>query len=188
MPEPQEPTMMDHEVDGIRELDNKLPRWWVWLFHLTTLFAVVYMLYYHVFDIGDLQAAQYERSVAAARGPAQEPAAAAAAVPDADEPSTEQTVLARGRSVFTANCVVCHGQNGEGLIGPNLCDDFWIHGPTYADSLHTIREGVPAKGMISWKTMLKPADITAVASYIYTLRGTTPPNAKAPEGQPAGGG
>ena len=187
--------ILDHEIDGIREMDNKLPRWWVWLFYLTTIFAVIYMVYFHVLDLGPLQAEKFEREMAAARGavavaaalPAGGEPGAAAVAPAVEEPSTDPAVLAQGKVIFTANCLVCHGQNAEGLIGPNMCDEFWIHGPTYADNLRIIREGVLAKGMISWKAVLKPADIQAVGSYMYSLRGSNPPNPKAPEGVKAGG-
>ena len=186
-------SILDHEIDGIRELDNKLPRWWVWLFYLTTIFAVIYMVYFHVLDVGPSQTRKYEQEMAAARGETEIAAvvppggtAVAAAPVAADEPSQDPAVLARGKDVFKINCALCHGQNAEGLIGPNLCDDSWIHGATFADNLHTIREGVLAKGMISWKAVLKPADIQAVGSYIYSLRGSNPPNPKAPEGVKAG--
>ncbi|HMP75855.1 MAG TPA: cbb3-type cytochrome c oxidase N-terminal domain-containing protein [Kiritimatiellia bacterium] len=176
----EENPMAGHEVDGISELDNRLPRWWVWLFNITIIFSVIYMLYFHVFNVGDLQAAQYEREMARARG-AVESAVVVADVSE-NEPSTDPKVLARGKALFNANCVVCHAADGGGGIGPNLTDDYYIHGSTFADELHVIREGVPAKGMIAWKTQLRPADIHAVASFIYTLRGTTPLQAKAPEG------
>lgn len=186
--------LMDHEVDGIHELDNKLPRWWVWLFILTSVFAAVYLVYYHVARVAPLQAQQYANEVAAAKAatapavtPGPEGAAAAPAVAAVEEPLTDEATLAKGKQIFTVNCVVCHGQKGEGLIGPNLCDDSWIHGPKFADNLHIIREGVPAKGMITWKNILKPEDILAVGSYIYTLRGSNPPNPKAPEGVKAEG-
>lgn len=182
--------LLDHEVDGIQELDNKLPRWWVWLFVLTTVFSAVYLVYYHVVDAGPLQAEMHANEVAAAKAattPPPAPEGAVAAAPVVEEPSADEAVLARGKQLFTVNCMVCHGPDGGGLIGPNLCDDSFIHGPTFADSLHIIREGVPAKGMITWKTVLKPDEIQAVGSYIYSLRGTTPANPKAPEGVKAEG-
>lgn len=173
--------MSGHEVDGISELDNRLPRWWVWLFNITIIFSVIYVLYFHVFNLGDLQVAAYDREMAKARG-VTEAAAVASSGPGDNEHSTDPAVLARGRTLFTANCAVCHAPDGGGLIGPNLTDDHFIHGPTFADEITVIREGVIAKGMIAWKTQLRPADIHAVASYVHTLRGTTPATAKAPEG------
>lgn len=177
--------MVGHEVDGINELDNRLPRWWVWLFNITILFSLVYMVFYHVIDAGDLQAAMYEKEMALAKGAPE--ATAAVAAPVTDVPSTDPDILAKGKALFAANCAVCHAPDGGGLIGPNFTDAYFIHGATFADSLHIIREGVPAKGMIPWKTTLRPDDIHAVASYIYTLRGTTPATAKAPEGVKAEG-
>ena len=176
--------LKDHVIDGISELDNKLPRWWVWLFHLSIVFGVFYLLYFHVAKVGPSQAKQYQQEMAAARG---EPEAAsteatATAAPAEETPSTDAAVLARGKQLFTMNCAVCHGQEAQGLIGPNLCDDSWLHGPLFADNLRTIREGVLAKGMIAWKAVLRPDDILAVGSYIYSLRGSNPPNPKAPEG------
>ncbi len=177
--------MAGHEVDGIQELDNRLPRWWVWLFNITIVFSVFYLLYFDVLKIGDSQAAQYEREMARARGDTGPSAVAAA--PQFDTPSTDPQVLARGRALYMSNCAVCHAPDGGGLIGPNLTDDYFIHGPTFADKMHVIREGVPAKGMISWKSQMRPADIHAVASFVDSLRGTTPAQAKAPEGVKADG-
>ncbi len=190
MSDPNEPNLMKHDADGITELDNQLPRWWVWLFALTTIYAVVYLAYFHVTKTGALSAAEYEREVAAAAGngvsrgmtivsPSDTPPAAPV------EPSTDPAVIAAGQVLFMKNCMVCHGPNGQGLIGPNMCDEYFIHGPTFTDAVRTITEGVPAKGMITWKTVLKPDEIQTVASFIWSLRGTTPPNPKAPEGEKA---
>jgi len=173
--------LLDHEADGIQELDNFLPRWWLWLFYITVVIFVVYMGYYHVFHVGDLPAEDYQKEVAAATGTA---LASATSAPSASaEPTLDEPTLAMGKTVFTTHCVVCHGQNGEGLVGPNMTDMYWLHGPAFADNVRTINEGVPIKGMISWRPILKPEEIHAVASYLWTLRGTTPPNPKAPEGE-----
>lgn len=183
-----DPLLMDHDADGIRELDNNLPRWWVWLFYLTIVFAVIYMCYYHVFRLGDLQAAEYDREWK--RGEAIK--AASVAKFEASlatlEPSKDPAILAQGRQIFLTLCAPCHRPDGGGLVGPNLCDDYWIHGSNFVDNLRTIMNGVPDKGMLTWKGVLKPTEIHAVASYIYTLRGTHPPNPKPPENQlqPAG--
>lgn len=181
----EEKPMEGHDVDGIQELDNRLPRWWVWLFNITIIFSVIYVLYFDVLKIGDSQAAQYEREMARARG--ETAATLASATVNFDEPSSDPKVLARGRALYQANCAVCHAADGGGGIGPNVTDDYFIHGPTFADKMRIIREGVPAKGMIAWKAQLRPADIHAVASFVHTLRGTTPAQAKAPEGVKAEG-
>lgn len=174
---------LHHEADGIKELDNLLPRWWVWLFWLCNVFGAAYLLYYHVFNAGDLQAAAYEREAKA--GDALKNAALAKFESSLAslEPSKDSAILARGATVFTTYCAPCHRPDGGGLVGPNLTDDYWIHGSTYGDSLKIIINGVPEKGMLSWRGVLKPDEIQAVASHIYTLRGTKPPNPKLPENQ-----
>ncbi len=180
-PDEKDPLLLDHDYDGIRELDNKLPRWWVWLFNLTTLFAVLYLLHYHVLHKGKLMAAQYQDEMrlgevikAKAMGDFETSMASL-------QPSKDATVLAAGKDTFMKLCAPCHRADGGGLVGPNLCDDYWIHGSNFVDNLRTIWNGVPAKGMVTWKGTLKPTTIYAAASYIYTLRGTKPPNPKPPE-------
>ena len=181
--EPKDPLLLDHEVDGIKELDNNLPRWWVWLFYLTMIFSVIYMTYYHVLRAGDLQAAEYARDFKQG----EELKSGVIAKFDSSlaslVPSTDPTMLAKGQQIFTTMCAPCHRADGGGLVGPNLCDDYWIHGSNFVDNLKTIVNGVPEKGMVTWRGMLKPSEIHAVASYIYTFRGTKPPNPKPPENQ-----
>jgi cytochrome c oxidase cbb3-type subunit 3 len=179
----KDPLLMDHDADGIRELDNNLPRWWVWMFNLCILFAVGYMLYFHVLKLGDLQAAQYIKE--SKEGNIVKAAALKAfedSLPTLT-PSTDPAIREHGHSIFLHNCAPCHRPDGGGLVGPNLCDDYWIHGPRFEDNLRTIVNGVPGKGMLTWRGVLKPGEIYAVASYIYTLRGTHPPNPKPPENQ-----
>ena len=189
----------EHEYDGITELDNQLPRWWLLLFYFTIAFGVVYFTHYHITGKGKLPIERYEESVAAAAEAAKEAAAeepgdtstggtTEAATPAATvftEPGTDEALLAAGKKIFDTLCFTCHAADGGGLVGPNMTDDYYIHGSTYADSIHVITEGVPAKGMIPWKSQLKPEQIHEVASYIWTLRGTTPKTPKAPEGKKA---
>jgi cytochrome c oxidase cbb3-type subunit III len=178
-----EPLLLDHDYDGIRELDNKLPRWWVWLFYGTILFAAGYLMYYHVFGMGDLMAAEYQKEMkqgAALKAAAMSQFEAGIATL---QPSTNPAVLAQGHAIFLRLCAPCHRADAGGLVGPNLTDDYWIHGSKFSDNVTTIWNGVPAKGMITWKNYLQPKEIVAVASYIYTLRGTHPPNPKPPENQ-----
>jgi cytochrome c oxidase cbb3-type subunit 3 len=177
----QDPLLMDHESDGIRELDNNLPRWWVWLFYLTIVFAFVYMAYYHVFRAGDLQAAEYDKEQKIGEAIKQASMAKFEASMASLPPSKDAGTLAQGQHVFLTYCAPCHRADGGGLVGPNLCDEYWIHGSNFVDNLRTIYNGVPEKGMLTWKGVLKPAEIHAVGSYIYTLRGTHPPNPKPPE-------
>ena len=179
--EKREVHVLEHDADGIQELDNLLPRWWVWLFWGCNIFAVAYMLYYHTFRMGDLQDAAYVKEAKAG----EELKVAALTQFEANltklEPSKEQAILARGSQVYTTYCAPCHRPDGGGLVGPNLTDDYWIHGASYHESLKTIINGVPEKGMLSWRGVLKPDEVQAVASFIYTLRGTQPPNAKPAE-------
>src|SRR5690606_34728765 len=139
--------------------------------------------YFHVFNMGDLQAAAYEKE---AKAGDQIKAAALARFEselDSLQPLTEQGTLGQGAQVYTTYCAPCHRADGGGLVGPNLTDSYWIHGETYGDSLKTIINGVPEKGMLSWRGVLKPNEIQAVASYVYTLRGSNPANPKPPENQ-----
>lgn len=174
----KDPLLLDHDADGIQELDNNLPRWWVWLFYLCILFSGVYLTYYHVLGKGDLQIAAYRREMTAGDAIKNAAQAQFEATLSSLAPSKNEALLARGGQVFLTYCSPCHRADGGGLVGPNLCDDYWIHGNTYADNLKVIINGVPEKGMLTWKGVLTPYDIQAVASYIYTLRGTTPPNPK----------
>ena len=173
--------LLEHEADGIKELDNLLPPWWVWLFNLTIFFAVAYMIYYHVARAGDLQAAEYTQEWK--RGEAIKSASIAKFESGIGmlTPSTDKEVLADGERLFINYCAPCHRADGGGLVGPNLCDGYWIHGSNYVDSVKTIINGFPAKGMLTWRGVLNPDQIQSVSSYIYTLRGTTPTNAKPAE-------
>jgi len=189
--DPKEPLLLDHDYDGIQELDNQLPRWWVWLFYITIIFSAVYLVYYHVTRTGDLSAAEYAKEMkageqikAAAMGKFETSIATL-------QPSTDAVSLEAGKQTYAKFCAPCHRADGGGLVGPNLTDDYWIHGSNYCDTVKIIWDGVPAKGMITWKTVLKPDEIQSVASYIYTLRGAKlatpgkPPENQAPA-KPAG--
>lgn len=182
--EKEEDIMLDHNYDGIKELDNSLPPWWVALFFVTSAFAVVYMGYFHITGKGLSSKEQYEAEVKTA-----EAAIAAFQAKQADKVDEANLVvldkpgdLSAGKTIFTTNCVACHGAMGEGGVGPNLTDKFWIHGGSITNIYQTIKNGVPEKGMISWKSQLRPADMHRVASYIMTLQGTNPPNPKEPQG------
>lgn len=182
--DPHGPLMQGHDADGIRELDNKLPRWWVWLFYLSIIFSAVYLLYYHVLGLGNLQVAEYEQEMKA--GAALKAAAMSkfeANIPTL-KPSTDSLTLGQGRQLYATLCAPCHRADGGGLVGPNLTDSYWIHGSNFSDNVTVIWNGVPAKGMVTWKNSLKPDQVYSVASYIYTLRGAklaTP--GKPPENQ-----
>ena len=179
-----EPNLLDHEYDGIRELDNKLPRWWVWLFYGTIIFAAIYLVNYHTrWGHGQLMAAEYQREMKIGDALKKEAMSKFESTISTLQPSKDQAVIAHGHDIFSKMCAPCHRADGGGLVGPNLCDDYWIHGSNFSDNVTTIWNGVSAKGMITWKNSLKPSEVYTVASYIYTLRGSHPPNPKPPENQ-----
>lgn len=181
--EKEKDIMFHHEFDGIQELDNRIPPWFSFLFYGTIIWGIIYMLVFHVFDDGQVQSKEYEAQV-------QQAAIEKEILIKSGVFINEETVaflndaatLAEGKEIFTKNCVTCHAADGGGLVGPNLTDDFWIHGGGIKNIFITIKNGVPAKGMISWQTQLDSKKMQAVASYIMTLHGTTPANPKAAEG------
>ncbi len=245
--------MLDHDYDGIKELDNDLPPWWLYLFYLSIVFAAIYMLHFHFLGTGDSSTTEYQKEInpdyvemkthspgygyhspwysddpeitpqllekfsyhvgdnvsfselilaAKRRATAEDLAVLDAAFPsddiiqpvakpaDAAQPAkptdlevlTDEASLAAGKAVYTANCLVCHGPEGQGGIGPNMTDKYWVHGGDINDIVHLINVGVPAKGMIPWNKTLSQTKIHQVASFIYGLEGTNPPNQKAAEG------
>lgn len=176
--------MMDHDYDGIKELDNELPPWWVGLFYVTVIFAVIYLLRFHVFD-GDNQVAEFEKEMIAAKEQVEEYKKTAPDMLTADQAvfSDDAAVLAEGKKIFDTNCAVCHKPDGGGAIGPNLTDDHWILGGGMKNVFNTISEGGrPGKGMVPWKTNFKPSEIEKIASYVLSLNGTTPAEGKPAEG------
>lgn len=183
--EEEEDIILDHNYDGIKELDNKLPPWWVYGFYLTIIFAVTYLLRYEVFD-GYNQAQEYEISVAEAKLQIEEYKRTAKGLVDAStvELLTEAGDLDAGKQIFMERCIVCHKEDGGGGIGPNLVDEYWILGGGINNVFNTISEGGrDGKGMVSWKTDLNPLEIAQVGSYILSLQGTIPNEPKAPEGK-----
>lgn len=175
---------LGHEYDGIRELDNRLPPWWVWLFNLTIIWAAAYLYVYHFSDLGMSQKEEYVAEMQEAEQ--QRLAYLARQTNTVDETNvtaiTEVADLDIGKEIYDINCATCHGFAGEGGVGPNLTDEYWVHGGGIQNIFKRIKYGVPDKGMIAWKAQIQPASIQKVASYILTLEGTDPPNAKAPEG------
>jgi cytochrome c oxidase cbb3-type subunit III len=169
-----------HEYDNIRELDNRLPLWWLWLFIITIVFAVVYVFIYDIIKVAQSQQDEYHKEMTDAGG------TKGSGVPGGAQASalTDEASLTAGKEIWVKYCKTCHLEFGQGQVGPNLCDTFAIHGCSYGEVLNTITIGVPEKGMISWKTMLTDDQITKVASFVMTLKGTNPPNPKPPQGEP----
>jgi cytochrome c oxidase cbb3-type subunit III len=176
--------LLDHNYDGIMELDNQLPPWWKYGFYVTIVIGVIYLFNYHVLGTGKLQIAEYNAEMAIAKEEK------TARMKNAAENITEASVvllkdagaLADGATIFKNNCVPCHGDKGQGIAGPNLTDEFWIHGGGIKNVFRTITDGVPGKVMISWKEKLTPTQIEKVASYVLSLQGTNPPGGLAPQG------
>ena len=177
--------ILDHNYDGIRELDNVLPPWWVYMFYVTILFGVVYLVRFHI--VGDYtQSIEYETEVAEAKIAIEEYKKTAKNLVDVNtvEVLTDASDLSAGEKIFTTNCVVCHMADGGGGIGPNLTDEYWILGGGIKNVFRTISEGGrDGKGMVAWKNSLKPVEMAQVASYLLQFQGTTAANPKAPEGE-----
>lgn len=170
-----------HEYDNIKELDNNLPKWWVWLFIITIVWSVAYVIIFDIAKVAPRQVQEWENEMAAA-GPSK--ASGAAAIDTNLVALSDQASLDAGRAIWIAQCKVCHLESGQGLVGPNLTDDFSLHGCKYWEIVRIITVGVPEKGMIAWNAQLSPAQIQQVASYTLSLKGTNPPNPKAPQGEP----
>lgn len=177
--------LLDHEYDGIKELDNPLPGWWLATFYITILFAVLYFAYYEMMGGPTLDEelnAEMERMYEI-REVQQE----SVEVVDEDKYVAmldNKNVLEQGRSEYLGKCMACHGNNAQGLIGPNLTDEYWIRGDGSVSAIvKIINEGVPEKGMPPWKGVIKPDMIENVAVYVYSLHGSDPPGAKPPQGE-----
>jgi len=211
--------LLDHDYDGIQELDNSLPPWWLNLFYITILWGIAYFTYYHILEIGDLQIDEYNKEMGYvtasadegfsllegyrtpySKTPANYKKPASAGSEQSLKPLLEESMeviaeevnyelvtdagrLQNGATVYITNCLACHGANGEGGIGPNMTDSYWINGDGGLNKIvKVIQDGVPVKGMIAWKPLLSEKDVLDVASHIYYLKGTNPANAKEPQG------
>jgi len=160
--------------------------WWKYLFIISVIFGIGYLLLYQVFDIMPSQTEEYDAQMAEANEQAievqevkDEEGGRETVIAFTDDP----TDLANGKNTYDMQCAACHLMDGGGIIGPNLTDEYWIHGGSMADIYNTIKVGVPDKGMIPWEAVLSPEQIRDVASYILTMQGTTPANPKAPQGE-----
>lgn len=178
--EEEEEIILNHDFDGIRELDNNLPPWWLYGFYMTIIYAFGYMVYFHVLD-GDTQKDEYLQEVAmakiqiAAYEATQEKVDLSALVSGEENPE--------GKKLFKRNCAVCHRVDGGGQIGPNLTDEYWILGGSIENVYNTIAEGGrPGKGMVAWKNSFNPQKLQQLAAYVMSLKGTHPENPKAPQG------
>ena len=176
--------LLDHDYDGIKELDNALPPWWKWGFYITIIVGVIYLFRFHVTKTGPTPLEEYDHEMKIA----------AAHLEDfrknSKEAFDETTVtladaagIAEGKKIYSGTCFPCHGANGEGnAVGPNLTDKYWLHGGSLGNVFKTISLGVPDKGMQAWGKTFSPADVRNLASFVLSLQGANPANAKAPQG------
>ena len=175
--------LLDHDYDGIKELDNALPPWWKYGFYITIIVAFIYLLNFHVLGIGlnptqeynaEMENARIEKEIFDANNKDK--------IDENNVPMADAAGIQAGQQMFEANCVACHLKDGGGSVGPNLTDDYWIHKGSLNDIYTTIKIGYPDKGMQAWSTKFNPKEMSQITSYIKTLRGTKPLNAKLPQG------
>lgn len=175
--------MMDHDYDGIRELDNALPPWWKYGFYFTIVVGVIYLLNFHVFGLGknpdeeykiEMEKAMIAKEIYESQNKDK--------IDEKNVPMADAAGIKIGESLFDANCIACHLKGGGGSVGPNLTDDYWINKGSMNDIYNIIKNGKPDKGMQAWSNKFNPKEMSQLASYIKSLRGTNPPNAKLPQG------
>ena len=175
---------LGHDYDGIRELDNNLPPWWKYGFYFSIVFSVVYLFIYHLPGSDWSSDQEYQEEMAEAAIQKEEYLKKVADMVNESnvEILTDGASLASGKNIYMASCLPCHGDRGQGGVGPNLTDNYWINGGSISDIFKTIKYGVPEKGMIAWQDQLKPKEMQEVASFITTFQGTNPPDGKDPQG------
>lgn len=177
--------LLDHNYDGIRELDNHLPPWWTYLFIGTIIWGVIYLFAYHITDSLPLSISEYDNEVAVANDQIKKRKAAAPGI-QIDESNvlatTDASDLKDGKSIFTSICASCHRTDGGGDIGPNLTDDYWKHGGSMTDVYKVVKNGVTGTNMVAWGGTMSAEKMRNVSSYLLTLVGTNPVNGKKPEG------
>lgn len=178
--------LLEHDYDGIKELDNDLPPWWVNLFYATAIFAVIYLVRFHVMD-AYTQAEEFEQEVQLANAELEKMKANSPKEEitlDKVVMLTDEASLAKGKEIFTNACAACHKADGGGIVGPNLTDEFWINGGGIKNVFKIISEGSKNNpSMVAWNKTLESTDIQKVASYVLSLQGTKPAGAKPAEGE-----
>jgi cytochrome c oxidase cbb3-type subunit III len=176
---------LDHNYDGIKELDNHLPPWWKWLFYGTIGWAGVYMIAYHFSASLPLMEEEYQNEVALAERQKQTLLANQTKL-EIDEKgltySADNAIILKGKEIYSINCSPCHKNDGGGGIGPNLTDEYWLHGGDIKDIYATVKNGVPEKGMVSWANVLSPEQLRDVSFFIMSMKGSNPPGGKAAQG------
>lgn len=182
--EDEKDVQLDHDYDGIKELDNALPPWWVYGFYLTIIFSGIYVWRYHISGTAPLQVQELKIAIAEAeiRQAEYDKKNANKIDENSIEYKEDATLLANGKALFAKNCVACHGPEAGGGTGPNLTDNYWKHGGSIKNIFKTIRYGVPDMGMIAWGDILTPVEMASLSTYVKSLKGTKPADAKEPEG------
>lgn len=178
----QEHPMENHEADGIKEFDNNLPRWWLYGFYFTIIFGIAYMIQYHVVGNGDVMREEYAQEIAEAKTKyklaEKKPESSLKLVA-----FTDAANLAEGKKMYNGEqlCHTCHREDGGGLVGPNLTNDFWMHGNSLDSIVASIKHGYPEKGMLPYgnNTPIPDEKVLQIASFVLSLHGTNPPNPKA---------
>jgi cytochrome c oxidase cbb3-type subunit 3 len=165
-----------HEYDGIEEADNDLPKWWLWIFYVSIVFAVGYWFVYHEYEMVPTQREAYAKKMAERGGGVEMSAAALKKL------AKDEQAVGAGRKLYEDNCVTCHAEQGQGKIGPNLTDPYWIHGGGPKDIFTTIRDGVSSAGMPAWSGPLGPEGVKKVSAYVLSIRNTNV-EGKEPEGE-----
>lgn len=175
---------LGHDYDGIRELDNRMPPWWIYGFYLTIIVAGIYIWRYHIAETAPLSKQEFE--IAMKHAEEEKAAYLAKAANNIDENTvtliTDKSAIDAGKNNFVQMCAACHGKAGEGIVGPNLTDDYWLNGGSIKDIFKTIKYGRPEKGMKSWQEDYSPVQIAQLASFIKSLHGTNPANGKDKQG------
>ncbi len=180
---PERSVLMHHDYDGIEELDNDLPPWWKYGFYASIVAAIIYVIVY-ANGIAPNSIEEYQTEVAEGNVlKAQYLATMANSINEENVTLADVMGVTKGKTLYAKKCRTCHGENAEGLSGPNLTDEYWIHGGDIKSIFKTVKYGVAAKGMISWQDQLSPQEMQEVSSFIMSLKGTNPPNAKDPQGE-----
>jgi len=185
--EEEKSLVMEHQFDGIAELNNPIPAWFMVLFYGTIIIGVGYLLNYHVFHFSKSQDEEYVAEIQQAADDKvaflSNPVNSASAVNENNiEQRKDPAVLKSGEALFATRCPPCHGDKAQGLVGPNLTDVYWLHGGKIKDVFKTIKYGVPEKGMISWEKSMSAQQISDIANYVLSLQGSNPAGAKASQG------
>jgi cytochrome c oxidase cbb3-type subunit III len=181
-----EPDRVVHEYDGIQEYDNKLPLWWQYTLYGAMAFALVYWFHYEVLKSGKSQKQEFEQEMAAVRAAQAEKAKASGLLRKPETlitMSKDGATVAKGKEVFATTCAACHRADGGGVIGPNLTDEFWLHGNAPNNIFDCVHDGITAKGMPAWGPQLGQDKVAAVVAYVLTIQNTNAPGGKAPQGE-----